>query len=231
MTCPYSTLFKLVSQVAIRVPTYLQQYEHQQSQQHAKMASSTLPLHMYVRPLIIEDAKQVADLESQGFPTNERASLEIIDYRLTACPELCSGLFIRDFEGKEVKAERLVGHILGTKIPKSSSTASTFITLESMGKTHSESSETIGIHSVVISKNYQRKNLATLLLTDYIQKLSNQEVGKKIAIIAHEPLVPFYERVGFKVVGENTDVSKDATFANVKWIDMIRELVKEEYEN
>lgn len=196
-----------------------------------KMASSTLPLHMYVRPLIIEDTKQVADLEAQGFPTNERAPLETVDYRLTACPELCSGLFIREFNGKEVKAEKLVGHILGTKIPKSSNNSSTFITLESMGKAHSESSDTIGIHSVVISKNYQRKNLATLLLTDYIQKLSNQEVGKRIAIIAHEPLIPFYERVGFKVVGENKDVVKDPQFANTKWIDMVRELVKEEYEN
>lgn len=197
------------------------------------MASSTLPLHMYIRPLTLEDAKQVADLESQGFPPNERASPHIINYRLTACPELCSGLFIREFDAnsKDVKKEELVGHILGTKIPKASSAAATFITLESMGESHSESSDTIGIHSMVISKDYQRKNLATLLLTDYIQKLSNQEIGKKIAIIAHEPLVPFYERVGFKVVGENKDVANDAQFANIKWIDMVRELVKEEYEN
>lgn len=197
------------------------------------MASSTLPLHMYIRPLILEDAKQVADLESQGFPPQERASGAIIDYRLTACPELCSGLFIREFDAnsKEVKREKLVGHILGTKIPRASSTGVTFITLESMGETHSESSDTIGIHSVVISKDYQRKNLATLLLTDYIQKLSNQEIGKRIAIIAHEPLVPFYERVGFKVAGENKTVAADAQFASTKWINMVRELVKEEYEN
>lgn len=186
---------------------------------------------MYIRPLILEDVKQVVEVETQGFPPNERASLDNVTYRLTACPELCSGLFIREFNGKEVKSEKLVGHILGTKIPKTSSTAPAFITLESMGKSHTESSDTIGIHSVVISKDYQRKNLATLLLTDYIQKLSNQEVGKRIAIIVHEPLIPFYERVGFKVVGENKDVIKDPQFASVKWIDMIRELVKEEYEN
>lgn len=189
---------------------------------------------MYVRPLIIEDSKQVSELESQGFPPSERASLEMIEYRLTACPELCSGLFIREFDDdtKEVKQENLIGHILATKIPKNSSNPNkTFITLDSMGKTHSESSDTIGIHSVVISPSYQKKNLATLLLTDHIQKLSNQEVGKKIVIIAHEQLIPFYERVGFKVAGENREVAKDAQFAKVKWIDMVRELVKEEYEN
>ena len=114
---------------------------------------------------------------------------------------------------------------MGTKIPHE------FITIESMGKLQVESSNHIGIHSVVIKPEYQKKNLATLLLTDYIQKLSNQEIGNKIVLIAHEPLVPFYERVGFKIIAENTNVAKDKSFAEVKWIDMERELIKEEYDN
>ncbi|AQZ12310.1 PAA1 (YDR071C) [Zygosaccharomyces parabailii] len=189
--------------------------------------ASTLPLHMYVRPLILEDDSQVIALEAQGFPPAERASPQTIDYRLNTCPELCSGLFIREFnDAKEVKAEKLIGHILGTKVGRNG-----FIRLEDMGCSHNESSNTVAIHSLVIDPSYQKKNLATLLLTDYIQKLSNQEIGERIVIIAHEPLVPFYERVGFKVVGENKDVAKDPAFAQSKWIDMVRELVKEEYEN
>ncbi|CCE62429.1 hypothetical protein TPHA_0C02760 [Tetrapisispora phaffii CBS 4417] len=193
--------------------------------------ASTLPLHMYVRPLIIEDVDQVLSLETQGFPENERASLEKIKFRLNTCPELCSGLFIRDFEGKELKKETLIGHILGTKIQTNNKVGPQFITLESMGETHCESSDTIAIHSVIIHPDYQKKNLATLLLTDYIQKLSNQEIGSRIVIIAHEHLIPFYERVGFEQKGENTDVSKDPSFASTKWINMVRELVKEEYDN
>lgn len=183
---------------------------------------------MYIRPLTVEDAEQINKLESEGFPPNERAPMSTIEFRLKACPELCSGLFIRDFDPntKEIKSEKLIGHILGTKI-----TGGSYITLESMGLVHDESSDVIGIHSVVIDPEFQKKNLATLLLTDYIQKMSNQEVGRKIVIIAHEPLVPFYERVGFKVVGENKQVLKDAAFANSKWIDMERELIKEEYDN
>lgn len=192
--------------------------------------ASTLPLHMYVRPLIIEDVAQVVKLEAEGFPENERASLETVQFRLTACPELCSGLFIRDFEGKELKSETLIGHIMGTKIPKSNNSTH-FITLESMGKVHYEASDTVAIHSLVIDHTYQKKNLATLLLTDYIQKLSNQEIGSRIVIIAHEPLVPFYERVGFEQSGENKDVVKDPSFASTKWIDMVKELIKEEYDN
>lgn len=190
--------------------------------------TSTLPLHMYIRPIILEDAQQVIDLEARGFPPSERASPQNVEFRLNTCPELCSGLFIREFNSdtKEVQSETLIGHIMGTKISRNG-----FIRLEDMKLTHNESSDTIAIHSLVIDKNYQKKNLATLLLTDYIQKLSNQEIGERIVIIAHEPLIPFYERVGFKVHGENRDVIKDPEFASSKWIDMVRELVKEEYEN
>ncbi|SMN21907.1 similar to Saccharomyces cerevisiae YDR071C PAA1 Polyamine acetyltransferase [Maudiozyma saulgeensis] len=188
--------------------------------------SATLPLHMYIRPLIVEDEEEVSKLEAVCFPPNERAPSATIDFRLKNCPELCSGLFIRDFDEdtKEVKSETLIGHILGTKI----STA--YITLDSMKLVNDEASGTIAIHSVVIDPKFQKKNLATLMLTDYIQKLSNQEVGSKIVIIVHEYLIPFYERVGFKVIAENTNVSKDPDFARSKWIDMERELVKEEYE-
>ncbi|SCV03970.1 LAMI_0H12398g1_1 [Lachancea mirantina] len=194
--------------------------------------TSTLPLHMYIRPLISEDAQSVSELETKGFPPEERASPENIQFRLAVCPELCSGLFIRDVEGGEVKGEKLIGHMLGTKIPESTDASKpAFITRAAMGKVHDESSTTVGIHSVVIAPEYQKKNLATLLLTDYIQKLSNQEVGQRIVIIAHEPLVPFYERIGFQVVGENEDVSQDPAFGKSKWCDMVRELVKEEYDN
>lgn len=192
------------------------------------MASPTLPLHMHIRPLIIEDSDQVIALESKGFPPHERASEKTIEYRLLTCPELCSGLFIRELDsnGKDIKDEKLIGHVMGTKIKGS------FITLSSMqAGSHVEGSSTIAIHSLVIDPEYQKKNLATLLLTDYIQKLSNQEVGNRIVIIAHEHLIPFYERIGFKVIAENKEVTKDPDFSNTKWIDMERELVKEEYDS
>lgn len=212
----------------------------------ATQSNSTLPLHMYIRPLTIEDARDATELEAKGFPENERASLESIKYRLTVCPELCSGLFIRNFNKNDnitIESEKLIGHVLSTKIPKnkssssskskktSSSSNNTFITLKSMEiGSHSESSNVIGLHSLVISQEYQKKNLATLLLTDYIQKLSNQEVGNKLVLIAHEYLVPFYERIGFKLDGENTEVAKKESFSKTKWMNMSRELLKEDYD-
>ncbi|BAO38484.1 hypothetical protein C6P41_003983 [Kluyveromyces marxianus] len=193
------------------------------------MSSSSLPLHMYIRPLTIEDCDASVALESQGFPPEERAGKEKIEFRLKECPELTSGLFIREVKGTQILGEKLIGHILGTKlpIPKNGTKETTFITNESMAFTHDDASPVIAVHSVVIDPQHQKKNLATLLLTDYIQKMSNQEIGDQIVIIAHKELVPFYERIGFKLVGENKSVtSKDGKV----WCDMVRELVKEEYE-
>ncbi|CDO94648.1 unnamed protein product [Kluyveromyces dobzhanskii CBS 2104] len=191
--------------------------------------SSSLPLHIYIRPLTIEDRDASVELESQGFPPEERAGKEKIEFRLKTCPELSSGLFIRDVKGTEVLGEKLIGHIFGTKVPvaKNGSKDATFITNESMRFTHDDASPIVGVHSVVIDPQHQKKNLATLLLTDYIQKLSNQEIGDRIVIIAHNELVPFYERVGFKLVGENKEVV--GKNGNV-WCNLVRELVKEEYE-
>lgn len=190
--------------------------------------NNTLPLHMYIRPLIMEDVNATVELESVCFPPNERASIDKVKYRLKECPELCSGLFIRTFDenNKKIVDEKLIGHILSTKIPTE------FITLESMEiDSHVESSSVIAIHALVISPEFQKKNLATLLMTDYIQKMSNQEIGSKIVIIVHENLIPFYERLGFQLQGTNQDVMKDPSFAKDKWFNMERELVKEEYDN
>lgn len=85
------------------------------------------PQHLCIRPLNIPDIAQVLALEIQGFPPHERASALRIEYRLTVCPELCSGLFVREFDTESVnskelpdhstiKKETLIGHVIGTKM-------------------------------------------------------------------------------------------------------------------
>ncbi|CAK9436737.1 uncharacterized protein LODBEIA_P12590 [Lodderomyces beijingensis] len=251
---------------------------------------SDFPPNLSIRPLTIEDVQQSAELETKGFPPEERCSTTKLKYRLTVCPELCSGLFIRDFEYKynslnlpevarqlerehhqqddngdlkmddgksngndndkndggnnggvdadnvqddadddeefppksSVTKEQLVGHIIGTKI------AGSRITEECMempstkvkGSGHVETSRVIGIHSVVIDPEWRGKNLAALLLHDYIQKLSNQDVGDQIVLIAHDALVPFYEKIGFNNLGES-----ECKFAGTTWYDMAIDLI------
>ncbi|KAF6010784.1 hypothetical protein HII13_002897 [Brettanomyces bruxellensis] len=63
------------------------------------------PQHLCIRPLTIYDLVQVEKLEESAFDDAERADREKLKYRLTVCPELCSGLFIREFE--DISSEAL----------------------------------------------------------------------------------------------------------------------------
>lgn len=63
-------------------------------------------------------------------------------------------------------------------------------------------------------------------MTDYIQKMSQQAVGKKITIIVHEHLFKFYEKLGFVKLNENQDVNDpNSDFSkNGVWYNMDKDL-------
>lgn len=219
---------------------------------------SDFPPNLSIRPLTIEDINQCIALESKGFSESERCTPEKFKYRLTTCPELCSGLFIREYTYKynainlpsvadkleaehdskdesdsddelpvksSVVKETLIGHIIATKIFSNRITAASMEipTEESTDAGHIEHSRFIGIHGLVIDPEWQGRNLGTLLMHDYIQKLSNQDLGSKVVIIAHKELIPFYEKIGFN----NHGVS-DCKFANETWYDLSIDLIPEE---
>lgn len=227
------------------------------------------PPNLSIRPLTIEDVDQCVELESKGFDANERCSPEGLKYRLTVCPELCSGLFIRDYgykynainlpevaekleketeqnrkAGKEVEddnpddledlpikssvtKETLIGHIIGTKTygPKITDASMTMASDKDETAGHIENSRYIGIHSLVIDPEWQGKNLGTLIMHDYIQKLSNQDLGDKVSLLAKDKLVPFYEKIGFSNLGES-----ECKFAGTKWNDLYMDLIPEDDE-
>lgn len=241
---------------------------------------SDFPPNLSIRPLTIDDVDLCVALEAKGFPEHERCSAEKFKYRLTVCPELCSGLFIREYGAKysainlpevaqrleaekkeklaksgeaedaddneiveedegddddyeqlpvklSVVKETLVGHIIATKIYTERIT-DTSMDLPTKGDAttgHIEQSRTIGIHSLVIDPEWQGKNLGTLLMHDYIQKLSNQDLGSKVVIIAHQRLISFYEKIGFVSHGESA-----CKFAGETWYDLSIDLVPQDEE-
>lgn len=174
-----------------------------------------------IRPLTFADWENVVNLENKCFPENERASLESVKYRLKACPELCIGLFQREFQGFEtnprhscIKKETLIGHLLATKMISNRITESS---MEIGG--HIESGDTIGLHSLVVDPQYRAQKLATLMLRDYIQRMSQQEVANGISLLTKKDLVKFYTKLGFIEKG----VSK-CKHGNEEWIDMVMKL-------
>lgn len=220
---------------------------------------SDFPPNLSIRPLTVEDVDRCVALEVKGFPEQERASKEKVEYRLTVCPELCSGLFIREYNYKynainlpevaekrekehedsdsarddsdetptasSVVSETLIGHILATKIAscRINDAAMALPSAKDAEAGHQESSRFVGIHALVVDPDWQGNNLGTLLMHDYIQKLSNQDMGDKVVIIAHKELVPFYEKIGFNDHGESA-----CKFAGETWHDLTIDLIPEE---
>jgi len=231
---------------------------------------SDFPPNLSIRPLTLEDLDQCVALEAKGFSEAERCTKEKFQYRLTTCPELCSGLFIREYGYKfnainlpdvaqklekkineenssdtnwsgdngqdeltydqlpvklSVIKETLIGHIIATKIYSERITEASMElpSIDDPTSGHIEQSRYIGIHGLVIDPQWHKRNLGTLLMHDYIQKLSNQDLGSKVVIIAHKELIPFYEKIGFFNHGESA-----CKFAGESWYDLTIDLVPQD---
>lgn len=84
---------------------------------------------------------------------------------------------------------------------------------------HKEHGRTVCIHSLAVLPAYQRRGLGQTLLKSYIDRLETQDVADRLALISHQPLIPFYERLGFQSLGPSK-----ATFGGGGWFDMVRPL-------
>lgn len=174
-----------------------------------------------IRPLSVADVAAVTALESTCFGESERASRESVEYRLVACPELCVGLFQREFDPVEgtprhscIKRETLIGHILATKMAGETVDESA---MEVGG--HVEGGDTIGLHSLVVDPKYRAQKLATLMLRDYIQRMSQQEVASRVSLLAKRDLVKFYAKLGFVERGVSA-----CHHGGEEWVDMVLKL-------
>nr|CAG8548990.1 4236_t:CDS:2 [Entrophospora candida] len=157
----------------------------------------------------------------------EAATFEKLQYRQKHAPNLFLGVYCHNNDNyngdgdnnKDSMQMRMIGFVVSTL------TRSKKLTEESMS-THESDGKTICIHSVCIDKNYQRLGIATSLLKEYIERIlllnNNDDVKKlheKICLIAHKELIPLYEKVGFKLIGES-----EVVHGNEKWFDLEYEL-------
>ena len=81
---------------------------------------------------------------------------------------------------------------------------------------HQEDGRTVCVHSLAVLPAYQRKGLGTMLLKAYIQRIEASGLADRISLISHDPLVPFYEAMGF----ENQGPSK-AQIGGGGWTDLV----------
>jgi len=213
--------------------------EDQQVVNHAK-------LHPYTRPLTIYDLESVIALENAAF-TNpaDRATREKLAYRLNKCGELCLGIFCTVVPetgfnsptlstGRPVETSRkngaisvLLGHVIATKTTDSTASdqsmdypkdwASENPTPSTAG--HQEGGRTIVLHSVAILPELQSRGLGRILVTAYVQQMNGAGIADRLALIAHDHKVGWYEKIGFSNKGKS-----ETAFGDGNWTDLIFEL-------
>jgi GNAT superfamily N-acetyltransferase len=165
---------------------------------------------------------------------------------LTNCATLSLGIFTSHHDDSDVKIptsatsapvysgvpERkcvLLGHIIATKTHNATVTDNDMAIPDPKASTpdptlgHKEDGRTICIHSLAVLPQYQRRGLGKTLMEAYIQRIESHGVADRLALIAHEHLIPYYESFGFVNKGKS-----ECQFGGGGWFDMVRELDSEE---
>lgn len=185
-------------------------------------------LHPFVQLLSASNVEDCVAVED-AFPEAERCSRDKFIYRLTRCPELSLGLFTLPVldENKPKPRATLVGHIIATRtseplvtdramrLPKDwQSERWTYEDSQAVG--HEEAGRTIAIHSLAVLPEHQGKQVGSTLLKSYIHRIREAQIADRIAIIAHDHLVPFYESFGFESRGPSK-----CQFGGGGWVDLV----------
>ena len=130
------------------------------------------------------------------------------------------------YSGAPERKSVLLGHIVATKstnstvkdedmnIPTSDAPDS------KLG--HKEEGRTVCIHSLAVLPEYQRRGLGKTLIKAYLQRMESHGVADRVALLAHEHLIPYYESLAFENKGKS-----DAQFGGGGWYDLVRVLQTE----
>ena len=104
---------------------------------------------------------------------------------MRTCPECTLGIF----ESSKNDDGLLLAMIHGTR------TSSAYASDESMCiGSHEMNGPTVAVHTLCVQPAWRAKGLGTIILKEFIQRADAKNGVERIALIAHDKLVPFYER-------------------------------------
>jgi hypothetical protein len=171
---------------------------------------------VFFRPAEIGDLDAVAELERAGYPTDEAASREALEFRLrngalesprrrarrppsrrsrAHRPAAAPGQFLAAVRAGAGGADALVGYVCGTLA------AGPPLTHASMS-THDPDGSLLCVHSVCVATPERRRGLATRLLRAYLPfAQATTPALAEVRLLCKPPLVPLYAAAGFGVVG------------------------------
>ncbi|MCJ1485707.1 hypothetical protein MMC06_005882, partial [Schaereria dolodes] len=68
---------------------------------------------------------------------------------------------------------------------------------------HDESGRTLAIHSLCVLSKFQRRGLGKTILKSYMQRMDGSGLADRVALLAHDELVPWYTALGFNDNGQS----------------------------
>ncbi|KAH9960625.1 acyl-CoA N-acyltransferase [Russula dissimulans] len=187
--------------------------------------AAALPGGLFFNLVSTEEVDAVHELEVQGFPPEEAATLEKLRYvyhaimdlspclmhswhtcsfRQANAPDLFLGAFVPQIGGKRA----LLGYVDGVL------SSETTLTSNSMS-THVPGARTVLVHGVCVTPDARRRGIASALLAEYQRRLATAGSYDRALLIAHEDKLAFYERMGFKSRGLSS-----ISFAGIPWIEL-----------
>ncbi|EXJ92200.1 hypothetical protein A1O3_00750 [Capronia epimyces CBS 606.96] len=191
-------------------------------------------LHPENQVLSVSNVDQCTALENEAFPPEERASREKFQYRLTRCPELSLGLFTQPTKAEAERLSsppqrRLMAHVIATRSPSPSVTEASMeippnwrtrrSSLPEKGGDepvgHQDFGGTICVHSLAVAPEFQKMGLGNVLMKCYIQRMKDSKIADRIALLAHDRLIPFYARLGFENMGRSSVTSCGGNWNNL----------------
>jgi len=167
-------------------------------------AAAALPEGLFFDLVSPEEVDAVHELEVQGFPPEEAATLEKLRFRQANASDLFLGAFVPQIGSKRA----LLGYVDGVLSSEATLTA------DSMSM-HVSDARTVLIHGVCVTPDARRRGIASALLAEYQRRLTAAGSYDRALLIAHEDKLAFYERMGFKSRG-----SSNISFAGVPWIEL-----------
>ncbi|EWC44630.1 hypothetical protein DRE_06619 [Drechslerella stenobrocha 248] len=81
---------------------------------------------------------------------------------------------------------------------------------------HVEAGDTVCIHSLCVAQSYRGQSQSQTLLKDFISRMRDAGVSKRIALVCHKETTGVYTKAGFRYRG----ISK-VTHGGVEWAEMV----------
>ena len=172
------------------------------------------------RPVSEGDIDAIAEIESNSYPEDEKASLETLRYRCAEAGEL----FLVATEGS---GNEIIGYVCGTCVNENET-----LTAETMGSKHEPDGAVLCVHSVCVKESKRRRGEGGKLLQTYLmylkarnndRKRENKSELKSVRLLCKEHMIPFYEKAGFTLLGES-----DVQHGKDKWFDCSHAFDEEE---